>query len=180
MGSVIKYIKSDLYRYYGRKDSLTMLKAMLFNRSFKYSFWLRACQSNNKVVKLISIFMHRFFSTRYGIHISIKTKIGYGFYIGHGMGVVISPSAVIGNNCNVSPFTNIGSNYNKAAKIGDNVYIGPHVSIVENVVIGNNVTIGAGAVVVKNIGDNMTSVGNPNKSYPSKNIAEFIKNKYEE
>ena len=72
----------------------------------------------------------------------------------------MNETAVIGNNCNLSQFTSIGSNHNCAVTIGDNVYIGPNVCIVENVRIGNNVTIGAGSVVTKDIPDNATAVGN--------------------
>ncbi|WP_220450672.1 hypothetical protein [Megamonas funiformis] len=59
-------------------------------------------------------------------------KIGYGLYIGHGGPVIINPTAVIGNNVNLSQFTTIGSNEGKAAIIGDNVYIGPQVVLLQN------------------------------------------------
>lgn len=45
--------------------------------------------------------------------------------------------------------------------IGDNVTLGANVTIIGSVKIGNNVTIGAGSVVVKDIPDNCTVVGNP-------------------
>ena len=60
------------------------------------------------------------------IQILRKTKIGYGLYISHGGPVVVNPSTVIGNNCNLSQFVTIGSNEGKAAVIGDNVYVGPN------------------------------------------------------
>jgi len=113
--------------------------------------------------------MHYRLSRKYGIQISPRTKIGYGLYIGHGVGIIVSHTAVIGNNCNLSQFTTIGSNRSKdnnkskAAIIGDNVYIGPSVCIVGNVHINNNTTIGAGAVVVKDIPENATVAGVPAK-----------------
>lgn len=72
----------------------------------------------------------------------------------------------------------IGSNHNKAAKIGDNVYIGPNVCIVEDVEIGNNVTIGAGSVVTKSIPNNATIVGNYAKIINYNNPGRYIKNKW--
>lgn len=76
-------------------------------------------------------------------------QLGYGFYIEHGVAIVINPQTKIGNNCNISQGLTIGSNHGAPAPIGDNVYIGPGVCIVENVTIGNNATIGVGAVVIK-------------------------------
>ena len=98
--------------------------------------------------------------TRKRVVISYKTKIGYGLYIGHGGPIVVNPTAQIGNNVNLSQFTTIGSNHDKAAIIGDNTYIGPNSCIIEDVVIGKNVTIGSGSVVTKNIPDNATACGN--------------------
>lgn len=93
--------------------------------------------------------MYSRLSRKYGIQIPPTVKIGYGLYIGHGIGIIINDSTVIGSNCNISQFLTIGSNRGTPAIIGDNVYIGPSVCIVENVRIGNNTTIGAGSVVVK-------------------------------
>lgn len=110
------------------------------------------------------------------IKIMRSTKIGYGFYIGHGGPVVVNPSAEIGNNVNLSQYVTIGSNEGKAAIIGDNVYIGPSCCIVEDVVIGNNATIGAGSVVTKDIPDNATAAGNYAKVLNFKNPGRYIQN----
>ena len=95
------------------------------------------------------------------MQISPTMRIGYGFYVGHGMGMVIYGGTVIGNNVNLSQFLIIRTNHAKPAIIGDNVYIAPSVCIVEAVKIGNNATIGAGAVVVKDVPDNATVAGVP-------------------
>ena len=70
------------------------------------------------------MFMHKHYSVKYGLDIPRTTKIGYGLYIGHGLGAVINPLTIIGNNCNISQFLSIGSNHGTPAIIGDNVYIG--------------------------------------------------------
>lgn len=123
--------------------------------------------------------MHKHLSVKYGIQIPRTTKIGYGFYIGHGIGIVINGGTVIGNNVNISHFLSIGTNNDKPATIGDNVYIGPNVCIVEDVRVGNNSTIGAGAVVVKDVPDNATVAGVPAKVISYKSPGQFIKNKVE-
>ena len=38
--------------------------------------------------------MHKRLTTKYGIQIPRTTKIGYGFYIGHGVGIVINGKTV--------------------------------------------------------------------------------------
>lgn len=112
------------------------------------------------------------------LHIPPDVKIGYGLYIGHGGPVIINPTAKIGNNCNLSQFTTIGSNEGHAAQIGDNVYIGPNVCIVEDVKIGDNVTIGAGSVVTKDVPDNATAAGNYAKVLNYNNPGRYIKRRW--
>lgn len=158
--SAWNYIKSDLYRYYGGFSWPIFLKAMCLKKGFYFMFWFRLAQSSNKLVSLIGKVMNTLLVRFSGIDIHHSTKIGYGFYIGHGGPVVISSAAIIGNNCNISQFTTIGTNHGRAATIGDNVYLGPNVCIVEDIVIGSNATIGAGSVVTKSIPENATAAGN--------------------
>ena len=47
--------------------------------------------------------------------------------------------------------------------IGDNVVIGTHAQIIGNVTIGNNSIVGAGAIVTRDVPDNVVVVGNPAK-----------------
>ena len=148
---------------YGTKPTLfniLLTIALETNHCLRYLIWLRLSSKRN-IFRLLAKYMRKKYSIRYGIDIPHATSIGYGLYIGHGIGIVVNPTAVIGNNCNLSQFTTIGSNDGQGAIIGDNVYIGPSVCIVEDVKIGNNVTIGAGAVVVKDIPDNATAAGVP-------------------
>lgn len=167
------YIRSDLMRYYGRFDVCTFIRAVLFNRTFRFQYIFRLCNDRG-VKKIIGCVLWGFNRTRHYIQLPRITKVGYGLYIGHGGPIVINPSTIIGNNCNLSQFTSIGANEGKAAVIGDNTYIGPNVCIVENVKIGNNVTIGAGSVVTKDIPDNATAVGNYAKVVHYDNPGRFI------
>lgn len=152
-------IKSDLMRYYGRCDKKTFLKAYLQNPTFRFQCAFRLCHGQG-IWKLLGSFLWIINLTKKRIQLPKETQVGYGLYIGHGGPIVVNRTAVIGNNCNLSQFTTIGSNHWKAATIGDNTYIGPNVCIIEDVKIGSNVTIGAGSVVTKDIPDNATAVGN--------------------
>lgn len=88
-------------------------------------------------------------------------KIGRGLYLGHAISIVINARTVIGNNFSISHMNSIGTDKKQPAIIGDNVIVGPMACLVNGVHIGNNVKIGAGAVVVKDIPDDCTAVGNP-------------------
>jgi len=167
-GSVSEYIKSDLGRYAGNTRATSMVRHYIRNRSFRYSFWFRLTSSRRLVVRILAEYMHERLSKKFGIQIPRGTKIGYGLYIGHYMSLVVHPYTEIGDNCNLSQFTTIGSNKNTPAKIGNNVYIGPGCSIVEDVAIGDNVMIGAGAVVVKDVPSNCTAAGNPARQISQK------------
>lgn len=134
--------------------------------------------NDHGLTKVIGKILWKFNKTKYTIQIQPKTQIGYGLYIGHGGPTVVNPTAVIGNNVNLSPFTIIGSNHSKAAKIGDNTYIGPNVSVVENVTIGNNATIGAGSVVTKDIPDNATAAGNYAKVLNYNDPGRYVTNRW--
>lgn len=144
-----------------------------------FIMFLRLSQCDNIVVSIIGKILKRHYSHKYCNDIGTQTKIGKGFYIGHGMGIVIHYRTIIGDNVNCSQFVNIGSADGKYATIGNNVYIGPHVCIVGGAKIGNNVTIGAGAVVTKDIPDNATAVGVPARVINYANPEKYIGNKYE-
>lgn len=85
----------------------------------------------------------------------------------HLNGIIISHYAKIGKNCTIHQQVTIAQDENnKAATIGDNVFIGAGAKIIGNVVIGDNVKIGANAVVVKDIPSNSTAVGVPARIIP--------------
>ncbi len=174
--STWKLIKADLYRYSGKSDIATFVFHFFYNKSFAYNFYYRLSNHNLLFVSFLAKARLKFLIWSTGIDIPPKVKIGKGFYIGHPQSVVINPTCIIGENCNISQFVTIGSNNGKAATIGNEVYIGPNVCIIENVVIGNRVTIGAGSVVTKDIPDDATVVGVPARVIHYNNSARFIKN----
>lgn len=167
-----------MIRYRGKCNFSVFLKEYCKNSVFRFQCAFRLCNDKG-VKKYLGFALWAVNRTRKTIQIPRKTQIGYGLFIAHGGNIVINPTAKIGNNCNLSQFTTIGTNEGCAAVIGDNVYIGPNVCIVEHVKIGSNVTIGAGSVVTKDIPDNATAAGNYAKVLNYNNPGRYIKNRWE-
>ena len=170
------YIKSDLMRYYGKYDLWTFCKAYL-HATIRFQVAFRLCHEKG-LLKFLGKVLWIINRSKKRIQIPNSTQIGYGLYIGHGGPIVVNPTSVIGDNCNLSQFTTIGSNRGKAAVIGNNVYIGPNVCIVEDVNIGDNVTIGAGSVVTKDIPANATAAGNYARVLNYNNPGRYILNRW--
>ena len=106
----------------------------------------------------------RFFT---GIEIHPGAKIGEGFFIDHGMGVVIGETTVIGSNVTLFQGVTLGGTGKERGKrhptIGNNVVVGAGAKVLGNIEIGDNVQIGSNAVVVKDVPPNSTVVGVPGR-----------------
>src|ERR1022692_1534332 len=87
-----------------------------------------------------------------GIEIHPAARIGDGFFIDHGMGVVIGETAQIGNDVTLYQGVTLGGtslNHGKRhPTIRDRVVIGGGAKILGNITIGENCRIGAGSVVL--------------------------------
>ena len=172
----VSLIKSDLFRLDGKmKSTFSVLLKLIQPFYPTLLIWFRLSQYNGWLFPLCR-FIYKIKRLKSKVDLPVSVKVGYGFYIGHGMCMVIHDNTIIGNNVNLSQFINIGSNEGTPAMVGDNVYIGPHVCLVENVIIGNNSTIGAGAVVTKDVPDNSTVVGVPAKVINYDNPGRYINN----
>ena len=108
----------------------------------------------------------RFFT---GVEIHPAASIGSGFFIDHGMGVVIGETAEIGDNVTLYHNVTLGGTKLFDAKgktlgkrhptIGDNVVIGSGAQILGPIKIGDDVKVGANAVVIKDVENGATVVG---------------------
>lgn len=104
----------------------------------------------------------RFFT---GIEIHPGARIGCGFFVDHGMGVVIGETTEIGRNVTLYQGVTLGGTGIQRGKrhptLGDNVVVGAGAKVLGNIHLGNNVKVGAGSVVVHPVPDNCTVVGVP-------------------
>lgn len=100
-----------------------------------------------------------------GIEIHPGAKIGKGFFIDHGMGVVIGETCEIGNNVLIYQGVTLGGTGKDSGKrhptIGDNVLIGAGTKVFGPLTVGANAKIGGGSVVLHDVAPNTTVVGVP-------------------
>ncbi|MCP9447267.1 MAG: serine O-acetyltransferase [Nitrospira sp.] len=100
-----------------------------------------------------------------GIEIHPSAKIGTGFFIDHGMGVVIGETAEIGDSVTLFQGVTLGGTGKERGKrhptIGNHVVIGAGAKILGAIKVGDNVKIGANSVVLKNVPANSTVIGVP-------------------
>jgi serine O-acetyltransferase len=100
-----------------------------------------------------------------GIEIHPGATIGEGFFIDHGMGVVIGETAEVGNFVTLYHGVTLGGTSLEKGKrhptIGDRVTIGTGAKVLGAITIGNDSRIGANAVVVKSVPPNSVVVGVP-------------------
>jgi serine O-acetyltransferase len=102
-----------------------------------------------------------------GIEIHPGATIGEGFFIDHGMGVVIGETSVIGDNVTLYQGVTLGGTSHLRAKrhptLGDNVVVGVGAQLIGDITIGENSKVGAGSVVVSSVPANATVVGVPGR-----------------
>jgi len=133
--------------------------AMLFYR-LSHGLWTRKFYLLGRFVSHLG----RFFT---GIEIHPGAQIGRGFFIDHGMGVVIGETAEIGENCTLYHGVTLGgtswAKEKRHPTLGNNVVVGSGAKILGPFTVGNNAKIGSNSVVVKEVSDNATVVGVPGR-----------------
>jgi serine O-acetyltransferase len=114
------------------------------------------------VVPRVISHLNRFLT---GIEIHPGARIGEGFFIDHGMGIVIGETTEIGDNCAIYQEVTLGGTSTKRVKrhptLGNGVVVGAGAKLIGAITVGDNARIGAGSVVVTNVPSNATVIGVP-------------------
>ena len=123
-------------------------------------------------IYLIARIISQFSRFLTGIEIHPAAKIGKNLFIDHGMGVVIGETSEISDNVTIYHGVTLGGispaenskeqvNVKRHPTIKDNCIIGSGAQILGPVVLEKNARIGANTVILKNVPENGTMIGNP-------------------
>jgi serine O-acetyltransferase len=166
---VLQFLREDIQAVFERDPAVRSVieivlcypgfHAMLFYRAAHF-FWERQFYLLGRFTSHLG----RFFT---GIEIHPGAKIGKGFFIDHGMGVVIGETAEIGDNCTLYHGVTLGgtswAKEKRHPTLGDNVVIGSGAKILGPFKVGNDSKVGSNSVVVKEVPENSTVVGIPGR-----------------
>lgn len=102
-----------------------------------------------------------------GIQLHIGTSVGGGIRFCHYSCIVISPGAIIGNDCTIHQGVTIGRSFSCNSfgdpVLGDRVLVFPGAKIIGNIKVGDDAIICANAVVTKDVPQGAVVGGIPAK-----------------
>ena len=165
---MIRNIKEEIRIIKERDPAIHSSMEVLLYPSFKAMLHYRLA---HKLYLKKHYFLARYISQRgvrrTGIEIHPGARIGKGFFIDHGHGVIIGETTVIGNNVTLYQGVTLGGTGKEHGKrhptIGDNVMISAGAKVLGSFTIGENSKIGAGSVVLSEVPPNSTVVGVPGR-----------------
>ncbi|MDR6227348.1 serine O-acetyltransferase [Desmospora profundinema] len=166
---LLTIMRSDIRAVFDNDPAARSLPEVIFTYSGLHAIWLHR----------IAHILHRnkyFFLARAlsqlarfatGIEIHPGAVIGKGFFIDHGMGVVIGETCEIGDYVTLYQGVTLGGTGKERGKrhptIHHHVLISAGAKILGAITVGANAKIGAGSVVLKDVPENSTVVGIPGK-----------------
>ncbi|MBI5193418.1 MAG: serine O-acetyltransferase [Nitrospirae bacterium] len=166
---MLEVIKKDYYAVFERDPAASnFLEVLLAYPGFHaiilyraaHWLWVKGVPVLPRVISHIGRFLT-------GIEIHPGASIGTGFFIDHGMGVVIGETSIIGNNVTLFQGVTLGGTGKEKGKrhptLGNNIVVGVGAKVLGNITIGDNVKIGANAVVLEPVPSDATVVGVPGR-----------------
>ena len=161
----LRYKKLDVRGFKGN------LKGLVFIICYRIAHFF----TRNKFLYLIGtpiwLFYRFIFRWILGIDVPERVTLGSNCRVCHGIGLIIHPGVVIGDNVKLHQNTTIGNvNGGVPPRLGSNIIVGANSVIVGDLKIGDGAIIGAGAVVTKDVPQNAVVVGNPAKIIKYRNL----------
>ena len=164
---MLKAIKADLHAVFDRDPAATSWFEVVLTYAgfhavvaYRISHWLKTHR-----VPFLPRFISQTARILTGIEIHPSAKVGTGFFIDHGMGVVIGETSEIGDYVTLFQGVTLGGTGKERGKrhptLGNHVVVGAGAKILGGITVGDNVKIGANSVVLKNVAANSTVIGVP-------------------
>ncbi|SFS85263.1 serine O-acetyltransferase [Marininema halotolerans] len=160
-------MRSDIDAVFDRDPAARNMFEVVFTYSGLHAIWSHRLahwfykRKGYLIARIISQ-LGRFFT---GIEIHPGATIGKGFFIDHGMGVVIGETCEIGNYVTIYQGVTLGGTGKERGKrhptVEDGVLIASGAKVLGSIQIGHCSKIGAGSVVLRDVPPNSTVVGVP-------------------
>lgn len=103
-----------------------------------------------------------------GVEIHPAARIGRELFIDHGSGVVIGETTELGERVTIYQGVTLGGTGTQRGKrhptVGDDVTIGAGAKLLGPIVVGSGAKVGANTVVIEDVPDGKTVVGNPGRT----------------
>lgn len=177
--SVLRTLKRDIQAVF-QKDpaarsiwevlSYPGLHAILFHR-VSHGLWARGVKTPARWLSHLSRWLT-------GIEIHPGARIGQGFFIDHGMGVVIGETTIIGDDVLVYHQVTLGGTSLKKKKrhptIGNGVVISPGAKVLGDITVGDYAKIGPNSVVRSDVDPGATVVGIPGRAVQRTGVQEWV------
>ena len=166
---LLKRITEDLHAVFERDPAATSRWEVLLSYSgfhallaYRLAHWL--WRKNIPIIPRLISQLARWLT---GIEIHPGAQIGRGFFIDHGMGVVIGETAVIGDFVTLFQGVTLGGTGKDRGKrhptLGNHVVIGAGAKVLGDITIGDFVKVGANSVVLRSVPSNSTVIGIPGR-----------------
>ncbi|MGY1844773.1 serine O-acetyltransferase [Modestobacter sp. SYSU DS0875] len=157
-----------------RRDVLTDLQAVgtgslatrLLNRGFHALVVHRvAAALANRRMTFLAFLLVRAVQVLYGIDIDYRAQVAPGVVIRHGMGLVVGKGSQVGSGTLLfhgvtMGYTGTGSRPGYP-QVGNDVIIGAGAVLLGGIHVGSGARVGANAVVLEDVPEGATAVGNP-------------------
>ena len=166
---MFKRMRTDIRTVKERDPAATSTASVILNYPGLHAIWWH--RINHWLWKHGRRGISRFVSqaTRFftGIEIHPGATIGDGFFIDHGMGVVIGETSVIGDNVTIYQGVTLGGTGKEKGKrhptLDSHVVVGVGATVLGDITVGEGSKVGGGAVVIASVPPNCTVVGVPGR-----------------
>lgn len=166
---LVKRITEDLHAVFERDPAATSRWEVLLSYSGFHALLAHRLAHGlwRKNIPIIPRLISQLARWLTGIEIHPGAQIGRGFFIDHGMGVVIGETAVIGDFVTLFQGVTLGGTGKERGKrhptLGNHVVVGAGAKVLGDITIGDFVKVGANSVVLRSVPSNSTVIGIPGR-----------------